>query len=205
MNAAPMVTTLGTLSVLQGTGYILAGAGGESGGAIPTLRQLFHSVSLGFVPTPMLIFLLTLLAAVVLLKKTALGASIYAMGGSAEACLMAGVPVRRICRVVFFLAGVCAAISGVLFASQMNTGSVVLGENLNLMVLSSCVVGGVSVVGGQGDPLRMISGVAAIQVIQNIMSLYAVAASTQLLITGLILVLILVFDRKLQGRKGAAK
>ena len=204
IHAAPVVTTLGSLTVLHGLGYILADAG-ENNGAIPVLRQLYHTSFGGFIPVPLLIFFLAFAGISILLKKTEWGANLYAIGGSVDACHMAGVPAGRVCRTAFLLAGICAATGGVLFASQMNTGSVILGENLNLIVLSSCVLGGISVVGGRGAPIGLVCGVAAIQVIQNIMSLYAIAASTQLLITGMILLITLVTDKRLQKRKEIVK
>ncbi len=193
----PMIISLGSMSILRGLGLIASGKGVVC--SDPLLSGLFTS-RLGFMPVPVLLFLIIFALAFVLLRYTRLGISFYVIGGNPGAGRMAGIAVGKVRLAAFMLSGVLAALMGVLLASRMNTGSVTLGDDMTVSIISSCVIGGISTTGGKGKLLKMCFGVGLIQTINNIMSLLAVVASAQLLITGLVLVLVLLIDRLLQSR-----
>lgn len=190
-----LFVTLGTMLILKGVGSFLTNRF-PAKATDPMLCALYGS-TVGPIPFPILLFLLIAVGAVILLRRTRLGIGIYVAGGNAEAGKMAGLAMNHVRCTVFLLAGFCAALTGILVASHMNTGSILLGENFNLITLSSCVIGGISVSGGQGSLPRMFCGVLFIQIIQNILSLLSVPGSAQLFLTGIIVILVLLLDRNL--------
>lgn len=201
---SPMIITLGTMSILRGLGMAISSRA-DIRCADAALSGLFGRLLLGFFPLPTFIFLLILACGVILLRRTELGVDFYVIGGNQHSGYMLGIPVAGVRLAAFVLSGLLAALMGVFLASRMNTGSVSLGDDMTVSIISSCVIGGVSITGGKGSLLRMSAGVLLIQTVNNIMSLLAVAASAQLFITGLILVLVLMADRALRprSRKGA--
>lgn len=200
MKVNPMIISLGSMSILRGLGLI-ASSGNDIVCSNSTLSGLFHHRVFGLIPLPVLLFLLLLVLGFVLLRYTRLGIGFYVIGSNPRAGHMTGIPVSRVRLAAFVLCGALAALTGLLLASRMNTGSVTLGDDMTISIISSCVIGGVSTIGGKGGLLRMSFGVLLIQTINNIMSLLAVAASAQLLITGLVLVLVLFIDRLLRSKE----
>lgn len=89
-------------------------------------------------------------AAHFLMKRTALGRHIYAVGGNAEAARLCGVPVGQVRVLVFALCGLLAGFGGVLRTSLLMSGSPTYGFQIELMVIASVVVGGTSIFGGTG-------------------------------------------------------
>ena len=89
-------------------------------------------------------------------------------------------------------------------ASRVNSGSTVMGNTLNMTIIASCVLGGVSFSGGRGSHLKMLAGVIVIQTVSNIMALKGTIGATQSLVTGAVLVLVLILDRYTQNQKETA-
>ena len=92
---------------------------------------------------------LTILAALWLRYSTT-GRSIYAVGGNAEAARLSGISERGIIMRVFMLNGVFVGISSVMFATQLSVIQATVPPNLELVIITASVVGGVSILGGSG-------------------------------------------------------
>jgi rhamnose transport system permease protein len=142
-----IVVTLGTLSILQG-GLILA-----TGGAwiynMPPDYQLAQHDWLGL-PIPVYFMVALTIVAALWMRYSATGRAIYAVGGNKEAALLSGISPKRIIVTVFMFNGLMIGVSSVMFATQFSSIQSTVPGGLNLTIITSSVVGGVSILGGTG-------------------------------------------------------
>lgn len=199
MGLNPLIATLAMMITLRGVCLLLTN--GESVIATnPNYMALYTGSTFG-IRNPILWCALLLVAAYLFLTKTRLGNSIYVLGGNMEAGRMAGINMLRVRLIVYMLVGLFAGLGGFVIGARSATGSVLLVENLNIDVISSCVIGGIKISGGKGNVLKMILGVFLIQTLTNVLSLKGIIGSWQTLITGAVLVAVLILDRATQRKQ----
>lgn len=142
-----IIATLAMLSILRGGLITLTGGAWISG--LPPEYQLAQFRLLGL-PSPVWFMIgLTILAAV-LLRTTAFGRAIYAVGGNPEAAEAAGIPYQATIVKVFALHGLIAGFAAILFATQLQVIQSTVPNGLELIIITASVVGGVSILGGIG-------------------------------------------------------
>jgi len=147
------------------------------------------------------IALMVLLYAIayMIMHKTVLGRQIYAIGGNQEAARLSGVPVNKVLIIVYTIAGIMAGIAGIVLTSELNSGSGEYGETWELSVIAAVVVGGTSLMGGQGKILGTLIGCAIIEVINNGMNLMGIGSNTQKIVLGLVILLAIIIDKMKKG------
>lgn len=148
--------------------------------------------------TILLMVILYFLAYIVM-HKTVLGRQIYAIGGNQEAARLSGVPVNKVLITVYTIAGLMAGIAGIILTSELNSGSGEYGETWELSVIAAVVVGGTSLMGGQGKILGTLIGCAIIEVINNGMNLMGIGSNTQKIVLGLVILLAIIIDKIKKG------
>lgn len=142
-----IIATLAMLSILRGGLITLTGGAWISG--LPPDYQLAQFRLLGL-PSPVWFMIgLTILAAF-LLRATAFGRAIYAVGGNPEAAEAAGIPYQATIVKVFALHGLIAGLAAILFATQLQVIQSTVPNGLELIIITASVVGGVSILGGIG-------------------------------------------------------
>jgi ribose transport system permease protein len=127
--------------------------------------------------------------------STVLGRYILATGSNPVAAYLAGVPVKRVQRIVYATSGALAALGGVILASQLKSGAPTYGQMYELYVIAAVVVGGTSLSGGQGSVWGTLVGALLIAVIQNGMNLLGMESYTQKIVLGLVLLAAVLADR----------
>ncbi len=144
----------------------------------------------------MLVILVALLAAgTVLMRQTAFGQHVYAIGGNREAARRAGIGVRRTTIVVFVIISALAALAGVLEASrQFSASSALGGGTLQLNAIAAAVIGGTSLFGGRGRIYQALLGALVVGSVQNGLDLLGQPAAIKNISTGVILVIAVVVD-----------
>ncbi|MFG6191225.1 sugar ABC transporter permease [Nonomuraea sp. JJY05] len=162
-------------------------------------------VSLTGVPIVVPIILVLLIAWTMVLRRTAFGRHIYAVGGNTEAARRAGIPVDRIRISAFVICSSMAAVGGIVAASRAssvdpNTG----GSSVLLYAVGAAVIGGTSLFGGKGRVLDAVLGGAVVAVIENGMGLMGYGASVKYLVTGSVLLLAAGVDALARKRASAA-
>jgi ribose transport system permease protein len=160
-----IIATLGMLAAVRGIAFVVA-----EGSPIPVnnafLTDLGVSRPLG-IPVSVYIMAVAYAGAWVLLTQTKLGLHVYAVGGNEVAAERAGIPVKRITRLIFLATAFCAAIGAVLMTARTFSGQAVYGRELELDVLTAVLLGGIGLRGGEGSILRTLVGVAIVGVITN--------------------------------------
>ncbi|GAA3259835.1 sugar ABC transporter permease [Nonomuraea helvata] len=162
-------------------------------------------VSLTGVPIVVPVILALLVVWTLVLRRTAFGRHLYAVGGNAEAARRAGIPVDRIRISAFVICSSMAAIGGIVAASRAssvdpNTG----GSSVLLYAVGAAVIGGTSLFGGKGRVLDAVLGGAVVAVIENGMGLMGYGASVKYLVTGSVLLLAAGVDALARRRAAAA-
>ena len=211
----PLITTLATMQIVKGFGFLVAGA---EGSAVGISKASFYKLGLWAWPvvrdpTGKVIFQITSQVWICLacfaifgflLQRTIFGRNTLAIGGNEEAARLAGIRVDAIKIVIFVLQGIVSALAGIIVASKLTMGDPKGEEGLELRVISACVLGGVSLTGGVGKMSFVIAGVFIMGVVQNAMSLMVISPFWQYVVSGTILLLAVLFDRVKQMHSGTA-
>lgn len=135
------------------------------------------------------------------LTRTVFGAAIYAVGGNATAAKMSGIRVGVVRGVTYVISGAAAGLAGVIAVSLAGSGQAGAGAGLELSVIAAVVVGGTSILGGQGAVWRSVIGVLIIALIGNGFNLLGVPTTYQSMAQGGIILLAVALDT--WTRKGA--
>ncbi|WP_324019749.1 L-arabinose ABC transporter permease AraH [Pantoea sp. JZ29] len=194
-----LITTLATMQIVRGLAYIFS-----DGKAVGIEDERFFV--LGFanwlgVPAPIWITLGTMVIFAFLLNKTTFGRNTLAIGGNEEAARLAGVPVVRTRIIIFILSGLVSAAAGIILASRMTSGQPMTSIGYELVVISACVLGGVSLKGGIGKISYVFAGVLILGTVENAMNLLNISPFSQYVVRGLILLAAVIFDRYKQKNK----
>jgi D-xylose transport system permease protein len=140
------------------------------------------------VPWVVLVVFAVLAVWTYVLGRTRFGRYVYAIGGNAEAARRAGIPLARIRTIAFMLVSLTAGIAGVAYASRQRSISTAFdGGTLVLYAVAAAVIGGTSLFGGRGKALSGVLGGIVIAAIYNGMGLVGFDASTQFMVTALVL------------------
>jgi putative multiple sugar transport system permease protein len=126
--------------------------------------------------------------------QTVLGRHIYAVGGNPDAAELSGISVRRIIFLVFGSMGALAALSGILFASRLQSASTTAGTLFELDAIAAAYVGGVSAAGGVGRVTGSIIGALVMTSLINGMNLMGTGISYQYIVRGAVLAAAVIFD-----------
>ena len=185
----PIIATLATGAMYAGVALWLRPA---PGGAVNEDFADFITGSLGdLVPCSVVI----LVAAVVMIwipyRRSVLGRAAYAIGSSEQAAYMSGVPVARAKFVAYVLAGLFAAIAGLLLTCLTYSGeaNALLGGSYTLSSVAAVVVGGTSLYGGAGGAIGTIFGAFVLRTIGDLLFVFDIDALSQPLFLGVVLLI----------------
>jgi putative multiple sugar transport system permease protein len=126
--------------------------------------------------------------------KTVLGRHIYAVGGNPEAAELSGISVKKMIFVVFGSMGMLSALSGILFASRLQSATTTAGNLFELDAIAAAYVGGVSAAGGVGKVVGSLIGALVMMSLTSGMNLMGIDISLQYITRGAVLALAVIFD-----------
>jgi putative multiple sugar transport system permease protein len=132
--------------------------------------------------------------------QTVLGRHIYAVGGNPEAAELSGVNVKRITYLVFSQMGMLAGLSGMLFASRLQSATTTAGTLFELDAIAAAYVGGVSAAGGVGRVTGAVIGALVMASLTSGMNLMGLGISYQYIVRGIVLALAVIFDVATRNR-----
>jgi ribose/xylose/arabinose/galactoside ABC-type transport system permease subunit len=200
----PFIMTLGMM--VMGRGLAMTISGGhpihfrERAEAFAWLGQ-GHLLGL---PVPVWIFAAVAGAAIFILRFTAFGRNIYAVGSNPEAARLSGIDVRRTIFLVYVISGFLSGLTALIFVSRLTVGEPVAGVGLELEAIAITVIGGTSLFGGEGTILGTVVGAAIIAVLANILNLFGVTPFTQQIVKGAIIVAAVLFEIQRRQRSNSA-
>jgi rhamnose transport system permease protein len=191
----PLVVTLATFSMFRGI------AEGLTRGAVnytdfPRSFLFFgQGYLLGVIPIQLTALLLVFLGYWILLHRSTFGRALYAIGFTPAGARYAGIPVRQRVGVVYFLCGAVSSLAALLYVAHLGQAKADAGSGYELDAITAVVLGGTSVFGGRGTLWGTLLGLFSLSVLQNGLHLAALPSEFTGVLTGVLLVLIIGFDR----------
>jgi ribose transport system permease protein len=194
LGVQPFVVTLGSMLLLRDTAEVLTG-GAEIGfqGRFPGFRFLGEGIGLGM-PMPFWFALGAIGITAFLMHRTLFGRYAYAIGSSAEAARLSGVPVRGIRLAAFVASAFLSGVAGVLYAAYLPAATPALGSAYELHAVAAAVLGGCSLQGGRGTVFGVLIGAGVMQVTFNAVNLVG-HSLWQNLVAGAVILVAVVVDR----------
>lgn len=155
----------------------------------------------GKIPFTAIVWIALTIVALVVLKFTTFGRKIYAVGGNEESSRLSGIPVEKYVTWCFIIAGLLAAVAGILMSAWLTVGQPTAGTGLELDVIAAVVIGGTSLMGGKGSIGGTFIGVLIMSMIVNIFNLLGLSSYYQSIFMGLIIVLALIMNQYIINKK----
>lgn len=201
----PMIGSLAMQTILSGFAYILCG--GMPIYDIPTQAVVFGQKNIGVIPVPVIILVIVGTCAAFVLNKTYIGRYFYVSGSNEEAARLSGIDTSKIRIITYIISGFLCGIAGVIMLGRVSSGQPAAGTGMDMEALTAAVLGGVSMVGGEGKVSKVIFGVFILGVLSNGMTIMNIDAYTQMIVEGLIFLFAVCFDslQNMMGSKDKAK
>lgn len=202
LNIPSIVVTLGTMTIYRGTIFLLT-----QGKWINA-----HQMSAGFKAFPRAVFLglpvmawimiAIVIAAWILVNRTALGRAFYAVGGNPHAAVYTGISVGGTQFWAFTLAGALAGLTGYLWVARYAVAYVDIANGFELDVVAACVIGGIAIAGGAGSVAGAVMGAIFLGIVKNALPVVGISPFAQMAISGIVILIAIAFNAKAQGPKG---
>lgn len=197
------ISTLGMMSAARGVALIITGGLPVPSHLTATVLRAYlppQVIWLGSgmifgVPVAPLVALMVAIAGWVILQHTALGRATYAVGGNREAARVSGIDVDRIKIAGYTIAGLMAAIGGLVLTGRLNSANALMAEGVELQSIAAVVLGGTNLFGGEGNVGGTIVGALLMGVLGNGLNLLNVSAFWQRVIMGTVIILVVVADQ----------
>jgi len=197
---APFIATLGTLYIARGAAMLTS-----NGKTFPNLGGTAARGNSGFtafgqsyilhVPAP--VWMMAALFAItwVIAVKTPFGRHVYAVGGNERAARLTGIRVNQVKVATYLFSSFCAALVGLIIASQLEAAHPATGEAFELNAIAAVVLGGTSLMGGRGSVTGSLIGAFVIGVLADGLVMLGVSEFWQMVIKGVVIVLAVGLDQ----------
>ncbi len=196
----PFIATLATMSAAAGLAVFVTGGNPVNG--FPDWFLALTTTSFAGIPLQGIILVLVFLVAAFWLRFRPSGRALYAIGGNEEVARLSGIPIRRTKLAVYTIAGLLAAVAGLLVTSRLDSAQPTAGGSDLLNVIAVVVIGGASLAGGSGSLLGTFVGLLIIGVLNNGMSLLNVSPNLQPVVLGAVIVAAVMTDRRASRAQG---
>jgi ribose transport system permease protein len=196
------IVTLGMLEIARGTAYLVANSQTKYIG--PRVEGVAQPLGGSGVSPAFLAAIVLVLIGQIALTRTVWGRHVVASGANEQAARFCGIATRRIKLTTFVLSGLMAALGSVFQVARLSSADPNGGIGMELSAIAAVVIGGTSLLGGQGSVLRSFLGVLVIAVLQTGLAQVGATEPTKRLITGGVIILAVVADVHRRRWTGAA-
>jgi ribose transport system permease protein len=203
MKINPFITTLGMMISIRGLLLVLA-----KGRAVLNLSESFTVIGQGRlfnVQYPIYVMVALVIIGDILMRNSRFMRQNYYIGGNEKAAGLSGINVDLVKIFNYCLVAVLAGIAGLLITARFGSASLTVGTGLELRVITAAIIGGASLSGGEGSVFGAFLGALFMGVLANSLNLLGVDVYWQGLVTGLILIIAVVFDVINERRKERKK
>jgi len=192
----PFIATLGMMSVARGTALVFT-EGRPISGFDDGFRALATG-SIGFVPAPVVVMILVYAVAHMVLTRTTFGRYVYAIGGNEEATRLSGVAVRFHKTLIYGTSGLISAVAAIVLTARLNSAQPIAGMMYELDAIAATVIGGTSLMGGEGTLAGTLVGALIMSVLRNGLNLLGVSSFLQQIVIGVVIVSAVLVDTMLK-------
>lgn len=193
------VATYGMMLVVNGFSLIMM-----QGGIIYGLPKGFTWLGVGyisFIPLPVILSFLIAVFFVVLFRKTTFGAELYILGSNETAAKYSAIPVDRRLITIYAISGLTAGFAGIILTARLDAAEVAMSEAFGLQTVAAVVVGGTSLLGGEGGAIGTVIGALILTIIVNIMNITGVSSFIQPIVIGFVIITTVFIDVTAKKRK----
>jgi ribose transport system permease protein len=187
----PFIATLAMLSIGRGLSLVISQG---SPIAFPDSVSVLGDTLGGWLPVPVLVMVAMGLVTALVLGRTYIGRSMYAIGGNEEAARLSGLRVKRQKLVIYALSGLFAAVAGIVLASRLVSAQPQAAQGYELDAIAAVVIGGASLAGGVGKASGTLIGALILAVLRNGLNLLSVSAFWQQVVIGVVIALAVLLD-----------
>lgn len=198
----PIVVTLGTLTIYRGATFVAAGGTWVNADAMsPAFIALQRATLLGL---PVLSWFAVAAIALffVLLTRTPLGRSIYAVGVNPSAAVYAGIDVGRTKFLAFCISGMVAGLCGYLWVSRYVIAATEVANGYELNIIAACVIGGISIAGGIGSVGGAVLGALFLGIIGSALPVINISPFWQMAISGTAILAAVILNARGERKQG---
>jgi ribose transport system permease protein len=196
-----MIFTLGMNAVVQGLMILHTGGSAPQDQATPAMHFIAVQRTIFGIPNALIVWAIVGALVIFVLKRTAFGRSVYAMGNREAAAYLSGVNTNRVLIICFMISGALAAFAGVLLAGYSNKAYQNMGDAYLLPAIAAVVLGGTNILGGRGNYLGTIAGVILITLLQSILSVTQMPEAGRQIIYGVVIIaMLLIYGRGARTR-----
>ncbi len=200
--APPFIVTLAMQTVASGA--IFLHTDGQNVYKIGQFNLLGQG-SVGFVPIPIIIMLITGAIIYVILERMKFGRYLYAIGGNESAAIGSGIQVNKVKFITYVISGALAGLAGIVLMSRLNAGLPAAGTGYETDALMATIIGGTSFTGGIGTAVGTLIGSFIMGILNNIFNLTGVQAYVQQILKGVLIVVAVVLDLYTKRKKKRVK
>ena len=188
----PILVTLGTQNVFMGIGMILTQ--GRAEGNFPRALLDFGDAHIFGVPLLTALFLLLFLIVCVVVHKTPYGRKLQWMGSNSRASWFSGIDNIKVTFTTYMLSGVIAGLCGLVIMARSNSAKADYGVSYVFQALLTCVLGGISPLGGRGKVYNVLLSLVALQILGTGFNMLRVSPLIRDSIFGFLLVFSILLD-----------
>ncbi|PRR70436.1 ABC transporter permease [Neomoorella humiferrea] len=199
VGVSPILVTLGTMTLFEGVSVWLTKGGAVSG--FPEQFQWIGNGYLGFVPVPILIFIVFAIVTGILLERTAWGRSVYMFGCNPIATYFSGINTKKVVMFVYLYAAILAAVAAIIMISRYNSAKVDYGSSYLLQSVAIVVLGGTDIAGGYGKVIGTVVAVGIVQVLSSGLNLIGINRFIVDVTMGALLIAVLLLNYFIGKRK----
>ena len=202
LNIPPIVVTLGTLAIYRGMIFVIAGGAWLTSDDMSPAFVAFPKTTLLGIHILVWFALLVSGAFHVFLNHSAVGRSLYAIGGNPVAARFCGINIPRHLLLVYGLAGAVSGLCGALWVSRYGIAYVDIANGFELTIIAACVIGGVSIAGGLGTVAGALLGALFLGVVVNALPVINVSPFWQMAISGAVILAAVIVNARSEKRAG---
>jgi ribose transport system permease protein len=195
----PFIVTLGMMSIARGAALVFT-----EGRPVSGFDEGFRSIATGsiwFIPAPVALMIIVYLIAHVVLTRTTFGRYTYAIGGNEEATRLSGIAVRRHKAIVYGVSGLMSALAAIILTARLNSAQPIAGTMYELDAIAATVIGGTSLMGGEGSLGGTLVGALIMGVLRNGLNLLGVSSFVQQIVIGGVIVGAVFVDMVVKRRR----
>ena len=190
-----LIATIGTMYIGRGISEIVLVGRGQAG--YTNFPENFNNLGRGQMLGAYYMFWILIALVIIfqlILRYTKFGRRLYFIGGNYEAAGKLGINVRRIRIIAFTLSGILAAIAGILVTARAGIANRYTGVGAHMDIIIACIIGGGSLIGGQGSIIGAVAGMTFMALMSNAFNLYFIPPQWQNILVGIILLIVIAVD-----------
>lgn len=202
LDIPPIVVTLGTMTIFRGIIFLISDGKWVNSHEMTDAFKAFPRAEFFGVPTMSWTAIIVLIVFTIVMTRTTVGRSFYAVGGNPHAATYTGINVGKSQFFAFTISGALAGLTGYLWVSRYAVAYVDIAGGFELDVVAACVIGGVSIAGGIGSVGGAVLGALFLGVIKNALPVINVSPFWQLAISGTAIIIAVAFNARANRDRG---